>query len=70
MGKDDGARLFSVAPRNRMGGNGYTLKYIKKNKHFTVRLAKHRNRLCREVVQFPPLKVLKIHLAMALSNMF
>jgi len=66
--------LFTRACSDRTRGNGFKPKegrfrlYIRK-KFFTMRVARHWNRLPREAVAAPSLKVLKARLDGALSNL-
>lgn len=73
--KESRARLFSVGPRGRAGGNGHRLKYrrchmnIRKHLFLIVRVTEHWPGLPREVVKAPALKVFKRHLDTALGNL-
>ncbi|KAK4832501.1 hypothetical protein QYF61_023548 [Mycteria americana] len=58
--KKDGVRLFSRAYSDRTRGNGFNLKEGRfrlciEEKIFCVKVVKHWNRLCREVVDAPSL---------------
>jgi len=69
--KEDGARLYSVVPRERTRSNGHRLKHrrfpLNIRKHlFIVRVTEHWHRLPREAVESPALEIPKSHLAMAL----
>lgn len=61
---EDGARVFSVVPSNKMRSNGHKLKHetfhlpMRKN-FFTLRVAEHWDRLHREVVESPSPETLK-----------
>ena len=72
--KKDSYKLFIRACSNRTRGNGFKLKegrfrLDKKTTFFTVRVAKHWNRLSREVVDAPYLETSKVRLDGALSNL-
>ncbi|KAK4828348.1 LOW QUALITY PROTEIN: hypothetical protein QYF61_026009 [Mycteria americana] len=72
--KEDGERLFTRACSDRTRGNGFKLKDGRfrldiRKIFFTVRAARHRKRLPREVVDFPLLEVFKVRLDGAFSNL-
>jgi len=71
--KEDRARLFSVVPSARTGGNGPNLKCrrfpLNIRKHFfTVSVTKHWHRLPREVVDSPSLEIFRSRLDVALGG--
>ncbi|KFV54597.1 hypothetical protein N328_04479, partial [Gavia stellata] len=72
--KKDGDRLFSRVCSDRTRGNGFTLKEGRfrldmRKKFFMMKVAKHRKRLPREVVDAPSLETFKVRLDGALSNL-
>ena len=70
--KEDRARLCSVVPSDRTGGDGHKLKHgrfpLNIRKHFfTVRMTKHWYRLPREVAESPSLEIFKSRLDTVLA---
>jgi len=68
-------KIFSSGPVvTGQGLNGFKLREGKfrldiRKKFFTMRVVKHWNRLCREVVEAPSLETFKARLNRALSNL-
>ncbi|PKU40124.1 hypothetical protein llap_9573 [Limosa lapponica baueri] len=72
--KDDRARLFLVVPSDGTRGSRHNLKHMRSplniRKHFvSVQVIKHWHRLPREVVESPPLEILKNFLNMVLGSL-
>jgi len=68
--QEDGARLFSVVPRDKTRGNRHKLKHRNMRKNFfPLRVMEHWNRLPRGIVDSPSLEILKTCLDKVLCSL-
>lgn len=72
--KEGGARVFTVVPSDRTGGNGHKPKYRKlhmriRESFFIMRVVKPWHSLPREAVECPSLEILKSPADMFLGNL-
>jgi len=72
--QEDGARIFSMVPSNRMRGKEHRLKHKefhlnKRKNFFTLRVSEHWNRLPGEAVESPSLEIFKTRLDKVLCSL-